>query len=372
MCYTEKSVATVLDSGDVTGTYGQAGYHTDCRNIAFTEVLYVNHDDNDQQAWFVSTTGTGVTLSNTGYTYTYQSGLWEGYGRASMHESDPWNNYQVQFCGSPNFLETGIMTSGYWNNCWKVCDDWCSDVTSPYYRTSSGHPAYDGVAFGVNGHEPLSDFEVGMSVGIRNRAAAAPSCKDILEANPGASSGVYTLSPKQDGNTFDAYCDMDTDGGGWTMCYTVGGDNEWVYIQNGDVTGSYGSGGYRTDCRDIPFTGVQYRVGDEFETFEAASGVHYYDSGSYGAHGPKDSTYWHRPNDGTNYQLLVCTDGWMETGFFMSGYTSCWKQCNDWCSDASSWYFRVDGDDGGSYNGVSFRENGHKTVTSKSMSVGIR
>ncbi|HHO53622.1 MAG TPA: hypothetical protein ENK18_22810 [Deltaproteobacteria bacterium] len=41
------------------------------------------------------------------------------------------------------------------------------------------------------------------------------SCKEILTAAPLEPSGVYTIYP--DGVAADVYCDMDTDGGGWTL-----------------------------------------------------------------------------------------------------------------------------------------------------------
>ena len=49
----------------------------------------------------------------------------------------------------------------------------------------------------------------------------ARSCKDLRVQSDGIlNSGRYWLSPKDDGLPFVGYCDMDTEGGGWTLAYS--------------------------------------------------------------------------------------------------------------------------------------------------------
>ena len=42
------------------------------------------------------------------------------------------------------------------------------------------------------------------------------SCAYILQADPSATTGVYTIDPVG-GDPFSVYCDMTTDGGGWEL-----------------------------------------------------------------------------------------------------------------------------------------------------------
>jgi hypothetical protein len=88
---------------------------------------------------------------------------------------------------------------------------------------------------------------------------------------------------------------------------------------------------------------------------------------------------------GASYQLLLCGSGW-GTGLFMAGITRTelcpdgWKTCYSWCKDTSSDYYRHAYSPKSSrmynapynFTGVAFRENGHRSMGKRLMSVGIR
>ena len=76
-------------------------------------------------------------------------------------------------------------------------------------------------------------------------------------------------------------------------------------------------------------------------------------------------------SDAYDYQLLIC-DTSFYSGFFVSGYTDdCYKQCDSWCHDLVSPYFRT-ATTSPHYSGVSFNINGYRPVNKRLISVGLR
>ena len=151
---------------------------------------------------------------------------------------------------------------------------------------------------------------------IGSAQCAAVNCQEILDLNPSATDGVYTIDPDGDGLLLrDAYCDMSTDGGGWTKLgsaqypfffsaaswdqYGLPEDANFVYLTDLDdfaVNGTYTLRyvvGSSTDWLDVrehytvwsqdhnPFTSSTngsdyvYIAGEESTTCNGFNGLHH-------------------------------------------------------------------------------------------------
>jgi hypothetical protein len=68
------------------------------------------------------------------------------------------------------------------------------------------------------------------------------SCKDILNAGLSTGNGIYTIDPDGSGSAISTtvYCDMTTDGGGWTLVYMPNSND--IATTVGIYSTEYGSG----------------------------------------------------------------------------------------------------------------------------------
>ncbi|XP_068702933.1 uncharacterized protein [Montipora foliosa] len=213
-------------------------------------------------------------------------------------------------------------------------------------------------------------------VRVSEEPATGKDCLDIKTRGLSRRDGIYLLNPDggSPSNAFQAYCDMTSYNGGWTMCYTT---DEYAKPRT-EVTYNaktpYGSDGYRTDCNNIPFTEIMFvdhQTGKK-AYFKRKSNLPVKAAAQYGKTASALGL-WDAVGASTaySYQLLICDDSFY-TGFFVFGFTrNCWKKCNDWCNDRSSPYFRTASTHSG-FKGVAFNANGHRSVSPRLMSVGLR
>ena len=127
------------------------------RFLQFTEIIFVDHQTG-AKVYFQRQTNLPITAA-VNFGNAAATGLWHGVGANNAY------SYQLLICDDSFY--SGFFISGYTSNCYKTCNNWCGDKTSPYFRTASTSSSYKGVAFNTNGHSPNIPSSRLISVGLR-------------------------------------------------------------------------------------------------------------------------------------------------------------------------------------------------------------
>ncbi|HJN74614.1 MAG TPA: MopE-related protein [Myxococcota bacterium] len=122
------------------------------------------------------------------------------------------DDYEVSDCDRPSsdYVSTGgdcdDSDTAYNPGATAGCDGEDYDCDGSVDNDADG----DGYADASCGGDDCDDADTSVSL--------CGSCDEILSVAPSSTDGVYSIDPDGAGS-FDAWCDMSTDGGGWTLCF---------------------------------------------------------------------------------------------------------------------------------------------------------
>ncbi len=187
-----------------------------------------NESFNLAENWYVNTSYLGEAFGLSHYTPWIDSP--QGWSAGSANNGTDFIQYDLK---SPQWIQ-GIVTQGranaaQWVTSAKVevsldATNWVTVLTNTSLNSNSSTQVVNNFPKVMFARyvkvTPIAVYvHATMRMGILLRESLFKSCNEILVNNPNATSGVYKIDPDGPGGkpTSNCYCDMTTDGGGWTL-----------------------------------------------------------------------------------------------------------------------------------------------------------